>query len=55
MPPGYVLISAKSTRTLWSVRWEGLDEFVAYKVDAYVVDRVCLALIIFVDEKFDVK
>lgn len=40
---GVRLTSSKSGRDLWTVRWDELDEVVAYKVDAAIVDHVCLA------------
>jgi hypothetical protein len=36
------LVSAKSDRILWQVRWGDLKEIVAYKVDAITVDHICL-------------
>jgi hypothetical protein len=41
-PDRVSLFSAKSGRDLWSFRWDELDEVVAYKVDAVVVDHICL-------------
>lgn len=40
---GVRLTSSRSGREIWAVQWDQLDEIVAYKVDALVVDHVCLA------------
>jgi hypothetical protein len=37
------LTSSKSGREIWTVRWDELDEIVAWKADAMVVDHICLA------------
>jgi hypothetical protein len=42
-PDGVRLTSSKSGREIWAVRWDELDEIVAYKEDAGVVDHICLA------------
>jgi hypothetical protein len=34
--------SAKSGRTVWQIRWDVLDEIVAFKADALVVDHICI-------------
>jgi len=42
-PDGVRLTSSKSGREIWTVRWDELDEIVAYKVDAMIFDHICLA------------
>jgi hypothetical protein len=36
------LISSKSGRELWRVVWTNVEQIVAFKVDAMVVDHICL-------------
>lgn len=37
-----VLYDAHLDEQLWRVQWTDVEEIVAFKVDAYVVDHVCL-------------
>jgi hypothetical protein len=41
---GVRLLSAKSGRVLWAVRWDSVEDIIAYKVDAVIVDHICIGL-----------
>jgi hypothetical protein len=43
-PTGARVVSTKSSNLIWQVEWAALEEIVAYKLDAYVVDHLCLGL-----------
>ncbi len=41
-PDTVALVSAKSGRNLWQVKWEVLEEICAFKVDCITVDLICI-------------
>jgi hypothetical protein len=39
---GSELVHRKTNEVFWSIRWDDVEEIVAFKVDAIVVDHICL-------------